>query len=105
MSEEIQILAAGKLLTGLRLLFGHHGNIIRRMGCHEPDEIIRCFRDEIHLIARFLHFLHETDGTLHRIQTGSTPDIRILRRIIMEMIAIFCFHSSYDEGSPISLPF
>ena len=95
LSEEIQILAAGKLLAGLRLLFGHHGNVIRRMRCHEPYEIIRCFRDEIHLIARFLHFLHETDGTLHRIQTGSTPNIRILRRIIMENdsdLFIFILH-------------
>ena len=73
------------------------------MRCHEMDEIIRCFRDEIHLISCFLHFLHKTDGTLHRIQTGSTPYIRILRRIIVENDSdLFIFILHLMKGRPFS---
>ena len=82
--KEIHIVLSRKLLAFLCLFFGHHGNIIGGMGGHEFDKFFRCFRNEIDGIAIFLHPLHETNGTFHGIQAGSTAYVGILSRIIVE---------------------
>ena len=82
--EEIAVPLLRNLLARCLLLFRQHRAVIRCLSRQPLHEVLRVFWDEIDPIASLFHQAQQPPDTLDAVQTIGAPDIRILRRIIME---------------------
>ena len=83
-SKEITVELLRDLLTRRLLLLRQHRAVIRRLRRQPLHEGLRVLRDEIDLIAGVFHEAEQTAHALDAVQTIRTPDVRILRRVIVK---------------------